>query len=112
MILQLCLPFLFLCFLSCFSAFSVVIGVFIIEGVCGLRRKGLDRKNQKHLKGVVHKQIVGSNNQNENQIEVVTYTAVNNRCAIVFQTGGLCFLWRLFSLGGGGGGGGGLESTR
>ena len=51
----------------------------------------------------VHKQIVGSNHQNENQIEVVTYTAVNNRCAIVFQTGGLCFLWRLFSLGGEGG---------
>ena len=53
----------------------------------------------------LHKQIVCSNNQNQNQIEVVTYTTVNNRCAIAFQTGGLCFLWRLFSLGGGGEGG-------
>ena len=32
-------------------------------------------------------------------------SAVNNRCAIVFQTGGgSCFLWRLFFFGGGGGG--------
>ena len=51
MILQLCLPFLFLCFLSCFSVFSVVIGVFIIEGVCGLRRKGLDRKQSETPQG-------------------------------------------------------------
>ena len=62
----------------------------------------------------VHKQIVCSNNQNQNQIEVVTYTTVNNRCAILSKQGGLCFLWRLFSLGGGGGwkapdsGGGGM----
>ena len=57
----------------------------------------------------VHKQIVGSNNQNQNQIEVVTYTTVNNRCAIVFQTGGSVFSVAPFLLGGGGGG---LESTR
>ena len=59
----------------------------------------------------VHKQIVGSNNQNQNQIEVVTYIAANNRCAIVFQTGGSVFSVAPFLLGGGGGGGG-LESTQ
>ena len=53
----------------------------------------------------VHKQIVYSNNQNQNQIEVVTYTNVNNRCAIVFQTGGFVFYVAPFLLGGGGGGG-------
>ena len=58
----------------------------------------------------VHKQIVGSNNQNQNQIEVVTYTTVNNRCATVFQIGGSVFSVAPFLLGGGGGGG--LESTR
>ena len=52
----------------------------------------------------VHKQIVGSNNQNQNQIEVVTYTTVNNRCAIVFQTGGSVFSVAPFLLGGGEGG--------
>ena len=50
----------------------------------------------------VHKQIVGSNNQNQNQIEVVTYTTVNNRCAIAFQTGGSVFSEAPFLLGGGG----------
>ena len=55
----------------------------------------------------VHKQMVGSNNQNQNQIEVVTYTTVNNRCEIVFQTGGSVFCVVPFLLGGGGGGGGG-----
>ena len=59
----------------------------------------------------VHKQIVCSNNQNQNQIEVVTYTTVNNRCAIAFQTGGPVFSVAPFLLGGGGGGGR-LESTR
>ena len=53
----------------------------------------------------VHKQIVCSNNQNENQIEVVTYTTVNNRCAIAFQTGGSVFSVAPFLLGGGGEGG-------
>ena len=51
----------------------------------------------------VHKQIVCSNNQNQNQIEVVTYTTVNNRCAIAFQTGGSVFSVAPFLLGGGGG---------
>ena len=49
----------------------------------------------------VHKQIVCSNNQNQNQIEVVTYTTVNNRCAIAFQTGGSVFSVAPFLLGGG-----------
>ena len=53
-----------------------------------------------------HKQIVGSKDENHNQIEVVTYTAVNNRCAIVFQTGGFVFSVAPFFLGGGGGGAG------
>ena len=57
----------------------------------------------------VHKQIVGSNNQNQNRIEVVTYSTVSNRCAIVFQTGGPVFSVAPFLLWGGGGG---LESTR
>ena len=46
-------------------------------------------------------------------------SAVNNRCAIVFQTGGVCvfcFLWRIFSLGGGwkapDSGGGGMGGSR
>ena len=59
----------------------------------------------------VHKQIVGSNNQNQKQIEVVTYTALNNRSAIVFQTGGSVFsVAPFFLLGGGGGGGGGWKA--
>ena len=62
----------------------------------------------------IHKQIVCSNNQNMNQIEVVTYTTVNNRCAIAFQIGGSVFSVAPFLLGGGGGwkapdsGGGGM----
>ena len=52
----------------------------------------------------VHKQIVGSNNQNQNQIEVVRYTTVNNRFAIVFQTGEFVFSVAPFLLGGGEGG--------
>ena len=51
---------------------------------------------------------VCSNNRNQNQIEVVTYTTVNNTCGIVFQTGGSVFSVAPFLLGGGGG----MESTR
>ena len=52
-----------------------------------------------------------------NQIEVVTYTAVNNKCemqeiAIVFQRrGGLVFSVTPFFLVGGGGGGGSLKAA-
>ena len=80
-----------------------MISAFIIEGVSGLRRKGLATNNQKDLKGVVHKQIVCSNNKNQNQIEVVTYTAINNKCAIGFQTGGFVFSVAPFFPGRGGG---------
>ena len=56
----------------------------------------------------VHKQIVCSNNQNQNQIEVVTYTTTGVQ--LLSKQGGLCFLWRLFSLGGGEGGWKALDS--
>ena len=49
----------------------------------------------------MHKQIVGSNNQNQNKMELVTYTAVNNKCAIVLHMGGFVFSVAPFFLGGG-----------
>ena len=80
---------------TCQNPFSAVVSMFIIEGVYGRRHQGLDHKQPKHLKGVLH-----------NQIEVVRYTAVNNKgemqeIAIVFR-GGFVFSVTPFFLGGGG----------
>ena len=83
-----------------------MINAFIIEGVSGLRRKGLDHKQSKTPQGCCTQTNCLFKQPNQNQIEVVTYT-VNNRCAIGFQTGGFVFSVAPFFLGGGG-----LESTR
>ena len=88
---------------TCQNPFSSVVSMFIIEGVYGRRRQGLDHKEPKHLKGVLH-----------NQIQVVRYTAVNNKgemqeIAIVYRgRGGFVFSVTPFFLGGGGV----LESSR
>ena len=42
---------------TCQNPFSAVVTMFITEGVYGRRRQGLDHKQPKHLKSVLHKQI-------------------------------------------------------
>ena len=42
---------------TCPNPFSVVVSMFITEGVYGRRRQGLDHKQPQHLQGVLHNQV-------------------------------------------------------
>ena len=67
--------------------------MFIIEGVCGHRRKGLDRKQRKHLRGVLRKQIVGTNNQKTSRVVYIiklklSHTLLSTTSVQLFSNGG------------------------